>query len=55
MSMKIGESYIYRFNTAVCCIPSFVHTNQLNWIGNDNRMDSTRKLSQVFNNNPQEI
>ena len=28
-------------------------TSRLNWIGNDNRMDSKRKVSQEFNNNPQ--
>jgi hypothetical protein len=34
-------------------IPSFVRRRQLNWIGHVNRMDSTSKVSQVFNNNPQ--
>jgi hypothetical protein len=32
---------------------SFVTTSQLNWIGHVSRMDSKRKASQVFNNNPQ--
>ena len=31
----------------------FVRISRLNWIGHVNRMDSTRKVSQVFNNNPQ--
>ena len=31
---------------------SFVRTSWLNWIGHINRMDSKRKLSHVFNNNP---
>ena len=34
-------------------ILSFVRISGLNWIGHVNRMDSKRKLSQVFNNNPQ--
>jgi hypothetical protein len=32
---------------------SFVRISQLNWIGQVNRMDSKRKVSPVFNNNPQ--
>ena len=32
---------------------SFVRVSRLNWIGHVNRMDSERKVSQVFNNNPQ--
>ena len=32
---------------------SFVRISQLNWIGHVNRIDSKRKVSQVFNNNPQ--
>ena len=35
-------------------ILSFVRISQLNWIGHVNRMDSTSKVSQVFNNNLQE-
>ena len=31
---------------------SYVRIIQLNWIGQINRMDSNRKVSQVFNNNP---
>jgi len=34
-------------------ILSFVRISQLNWIGHVNRMNSNRKISQVFNNNPQ--
>jgi len=32
---------------------SFVRINWLNWIGNFDGMDSKRKVSQVFNNNPE--
>jgi hypothetical protein len=32
----------------------FVRISQFNWIGHVNRMDSERKVSQVFNNNPLE-
>ena len=32
---------------------SFVRVSRLNWIGHVNRMDSKRKVSQVFSNNPQ--
>jgi hypothetical protein len=32
---------------------SFVRISQWNWISRVNRMDSKRKGSQVFNNNPQ--
>jgi hypothetical protein len=38
-----GDSYII----------SFVRISPLNWIGHNNRMVSNRKVSQVFNNNPQ--
>jgi len=31
----------------------FVRTSRLNWICHLNRMSSKRKVSQVFNNNPQ--
>jgi hypothetical protein len=34
-------------------ILSFVRISRLNWIGRVNRMDSKRKLSQVFHNNSQ--
>jgi len=34
-------------------ILSFVRICWLNWIGHVNRMDSKRKISEVFNNNPQ--
>jgi len=33
-------------------ILSFVRISHLNWIGHVNRMESKRKLSLVFNNNP---
>ena len=32
---------------------SFVRKSWLNWIAHVNRMDSKRKVNQVFNNNPQ--
>jgi hypothetical protein len=32
---------------------SFVRISQPIWIGAVNRVDSTRKVGQVFNNNPQ--
>jgi hypothetical protein len=34
-------------------IPSVVRISWLIWIGHINRMDGKRKVSQVFNNNPQ--
>jgi hypothetical protein len=34
-------------------ILSVVRISTLNWIGHVNRMDSKRKVIQVFNNNPQ--
>jgi len=34
-------------------IISFVRISRLIWIGHDNRIDSNRKVRQVFNNNPQ--
>ena len=34
-------------------ILSFVRINRLNWIGHVNRMDSKRKVSEVFKSNPQ--
>ena len=35
-------------------VPSFVRIRRLNWICLFNRTGSNRKVSQVFNNNPQE-
>jgi hypothetical protein len=34
-------------------ILSFVRINWLKWTGHVNRMDSKRKVSQIFNDNPQ--
>jgi hypothetical protein len=34
-------------------ILSFVRISWLNWIGDVSRMDSKRKVNQVFKNNPQ--
>ena len=36
-------------------ILSFVRVSRLDWIGRVNRMDSTRKVSQVFNSNGREV
>jgi len=36
-------------------ILSFVGIRWLNWIGHISRMNSERKVSQVFNNNPQGV
>jgi hypothetical protein len=35
-------------------IPSFARAYGWNWIGYVNRMDSKRKVSHIFNSNPQE-
>jgi len=32
---------------------SFVRTSRLNWVGHVNRLDSERKVSEVYDNNPQ--
>jgi hypothetical protein len=32
---------------------SFIRISRLNWIGYASRMDNKRKVSRVFNNNPQ--
>jgi hypothetical protein len=34
-------------------IISFVRISQLNWVGHVNRMDSKRKVIQMYDNNPQ--
>jgi len=34
-------------------ILSFVRISWMNWIGHVNRMNSKRRVSEVFNNNPQ--
>jgi len=34
-------------------ILSFVRISRLNWIGRVNRIDSKRKVSQIYTNNPQ--
>jgi hypothetical protein len=34
-------------------VPSIFRKRQWNWIGHVDRMVNTRKLSQIFNNNPQ--
>jgi hypothetical protein len=57
--IKVNENWRKRYNKELMQlfgdldILSFVRINQLKWIGHVNRMDSKRKVSQVFNNNPQ--
>jgi hypothetical protein len=57
--IKVSENWRERYNKELMQlfgdrdILSFVRVGRLNWIGHVNRMDSKRKVSQVFNNNPQ--
>jgi len=57
--IKVDEDWRKRYNTELMqlCgdsdILAFVRISRLNWIGHVNRMDSKRKVSQVFNNNLQ--
>ena len=57
--ININENWRKPYNTDLMQlfgdlnILSFVRRSRLNWIGHVIRMDSTRKLCQVFNNNPQ--
>jgi hypothetical protein len=56
--MKANENWRKRYNEGSMQlfgdldILSFVKISQLNWIGQVNRMDVKRKVSQVFKNNP---
>ena len=57
--IRVSENWRERYNKELMQlfgdtdILSFVRVGRLNWIGHVNRMDSKRKVSQVFNNNPQ--
>jgi hypothetical protein len=57
--IKVNENWRKQYNKELMQlfgdldILSFVRISQLKWIGHINRMDSKRKVSQVFNNNPQ--
>ena len=59
MGIKVNENWRKRYNKALMQlfgdldILSFVSIRWLNWIGHVSRMDSKRKVSQVFNSNPQ--
>jgi hypothetical protein len=51
--MKIRESNVIKELMELfgyLDIPSFVRISRWNWVGHVNRMDSERKVSQVFNN-----
>ena len=48
---RYGKELMQLFGTLD--ILSFVRINWLIWIGHVSRMDSKRKVSQVFNRNPQ--
>jgi hypothetical protein len=57
--IKANEKWRKRYNKELMQlvgdldILSIVRISPLNWIGRVNRMDSKRKVDQVFNNNPQ--
>jgi hypothetical protein len=57
--IKVRENWRKRYNKELMQlfgdfdILSFVRVSRWNWIGHVNRMDSKRKVSQVFNNHPQ--
>ena len=57
--IKVDENWRKRHNKELMqvfghlYIVSFDIISRLNWIGKANKMNSKRKLSQVFNNNPQ--
>jgi len=59
VGIKVNENWRKRYNKALMQlfgdldILSFVSIRWLNWIGHVSRMDSKRKVSQVFNSNPQ--
>jgi hypothetical protein len=54
--IKVDEDWRKLYNTELMQLfghldmLSFVRISQLNWIGHGNKMDSKRKVSQVFNN-----
>jgi hypothetical protein len=55
--IKVNESWTKRHNKELMFgdlnMLSFFRISRLNWIGQVYRIDSKRKISQVFNNNPQ--
>jgi hypothetical protein len=57
--IEVRENWRKRYNKELMQlfgdfdILSFLRVTRWNWIGHINRMDSKRKVSQVFNNNPQ--
>jgi hypothetical protein len=57
--IKVNEIWRKRYNKELMWlfgdldILSFVTISRLNWIGHINKMDSKRKVCQVFNNNHQ--
>jgi hypothetical protein len=56
--IKVNENWRKRYNKELMQlfgdldILSFVRISRLNWIGHVDRMDSKRKIIQVFNNIP---
>jgi hypothetical protein len=59
VGIKVNENWRKRYNEELMQlfedldILSFVRISWLNWIDHVSRMDSKRKVSQVFNSNPQ--
>jgi hypothetical protein len=57
--IKVNENWTLQYNKELMQlfgdldILSFVRISRLDWTGHVNRLDSKRKVSQVFNNNPQ--
>jgi len=57
--IKLNENWRKRYNKELLHlfggldILPFVRLSRLNWIGHVNKLDSKRKVSQAFNNNPQ--
>ena len=57
--IKVNKNWRERYNKQLMQlfvdinILSFVRISWLNWIGHVKRMDSKRKVCQVFNDNPQ--
>jgi hypothetical protein len=58
VGIKVNENWRQRSNKEIMQLfgdlvtLSFVRISWLNWIGHVSRMDSKRKVSQVFNGNP---
>jgi intein/homing endonuclease len=57
--IKVNENWRKQYNKELIQlfgdldILSFVKISRMKWIGHVNRMDSKRKVSQLFNNKPQ--